>query len=229
MREKSTEISVASQIKLIRKYLKVKIQEDNVTFHNHTQSRDHVYDLIKRSVVHGESHSALVIGPRGCGKTTMINSVLHQLSGEVDLEKDAIIVRLNGLIHHEEKVALKAITAQMQLENAVDGKVFGTFAEQLSFLLSCLRAADKRSRSMVFLLEECDLFCRAGKIQTLLYNLFDVTQSQQAPMCVLGESLDFWNITVPRENVAFPWEDTDAVVQPVRCDAIAAGSYVCVG
>ncbi|KAJ2938330.1 hypothetical protein O0L34_g13248 [Tuta absoluta] len=25
-----------------------------------------------------------------------------------------------------------------------------------------------------------------GKIQTLLYNLFDVTQSQQAPMCVLG-------------------------------------------
>lgn len=62
---------LAVQIKLIRKYLKLKIMADNVSFRGHSQDRNHVYDLFKRTVVHGESHSALMIGPRGSGKTTV--------------------------------------------------------------------------------------------------------------------------------------------------------------
>ncbi|XP_075988470.1 origin recognition complex subunit 4 [Anticarsia gemmatalis] len=182
-----TEDPLSVQIKIVRKYLKMKIMADNVTFRGHTQDRDHVYELFKRTVVSGESHSALMIGPRGSGKTTLINSVLHQISKEVDLSNDAIIVRLNGLIHHDDKIALKSITAQMQLENAVGDRVFGTFAENLAFLLSCLQSgADRRCKSMLFILEEFDMFCHSGRTQTLLYNLFDITHSQQAPMCVLG-------------------------------------------
>lgn len=66
-----TEDPLAVQIKLVRKYLKMKIMADNVTFRGHSQDRDHVYDLFKRTVVSGESHSALMIGPRGSGKTTV--------------------------------------------------------------------------------------------------------------------------------------------------------------
>lgn len=74
----------------------------------------------------------------------------------------------------------------MNLENAVDGKVFGSFAENLAFLLACLKSGDKsKSKSIVFILEEFDLFC-AHQNQTLLYNLFDVAQSAQAPICVIG-------------------------------------------
>ncbi|XP_028167581.1 origin recognition complex subunit 4 isoform X1 [Ostrinia furnacalis] len=187
MVELSAENVISTQIKLIRKYLKFKIIEDNVSFRGHSQERNHVYDLMKRSIVNGESHSALIIGPRGCGKTTLINSVLSQLSKEVDLENDAIIVKLNGLIHHDDKIALKSITAQMQLENAVGDRVFGTFAENLSFLLSCLQSSGNRSaKSVVFLLQEFHMFCKTGRTQTLLYNLFDVTHNKQAPMCVLG-------------------------------------------
>ncbi|KAL0809608.1 hypothetical protein ABMA28_011140 [Loxostege sticticalis] len=186
MVEISSENVLAAQIKLIRKYLKLKIIEDNVSFRGHNQERSHVYDLMKRSIVNGESHSALMIGPRGCGKTTLINSVLNQLSKEVDLQNDAIIVKLNGLIHHDDKIALKSITAQMQLENAVGDRVFGTFAENLSFLLSCLQSDTRHARSVVFLLQEFHMFCRSGRTQTLLYNLFDVTHNKQAPMCVLG-------------------------------------------
>ncbi|KAL4717891.1 hypothetical protein ACJJTC_005736 [Scirpophaga incertulas] len=183
----STAENQLKQIKLVRKFLKLKILEDNITFRGHVQERSHVYDLIKRVVVHGESHSALMIGPRGSGKTTLINSVLSQLSKEVDLENDAIIVKLSGLIHHDDKIALKSIAAQMKLENAVGDKVFGTFAENLAFLLSCLQSgADRRCRSMLFILDEFDMFCHSGRTQTLLYNLFDITHSQQAPMCVLG-------------------------------------------
>ncbi|XP_068621997.1 origin recognition complex subunit 4 isoform X3 [Battus philenor] len=121
------------------------------------------------------------------GGTLLINSVLHQLSSELDLKNDSLIVKLNGLLHQDDKVALRSITAQMQLENAVGDRVFGTFAENLSFLLSCLQSgADRRCKSMIFILEEFDLFCHSGKTQTLLYNLFDITHSKQAPMCVLG-------------------------------------------
>lgn len=66
-----TENTLAVQIKLIRKYLKLKIMADNTSFRGHNQERNHVYDLFKRTVAHGESHSALMIGPRGSGKTTV--------------------------------------------------------------------------------------------------------------------------------------------------------------
>ncbi|XP_037968820.2 origin recognition complex subunit 4 [Plutella xylostella] len=175
------------QIKLIRKYLKIKLLDDNVSFRGHALERSHVYDLMRKTIVQGESNSALVIGARGSGKTTLINSVLQQLSSEVDLDSDAIVVRLSGLLHHDDKVALKAITAQMQLDNAVGERVFGSFAENLSFLISCLQSgADRRCKSMVFVLDEFDMFCHGVKTQTLLYNLFDITHQGQAPVCVIG-------------------------------------------
>lgn len=44
---------------------------------------------------------------------------------------------------------------------------------------------DKQSKSILFILSEFDLFAH-HKNQTLLYNLFDVAQSAQAPICVIG-------------------------------------------
>lgn len=93
---------------------------------------------------------------------------------------------LNGLVDTDDRIALKAATTQLKLDNAVDGKVFGSFAENLAFLLDCLKSGDKKkSKSVIFILDEFDLFC-AHHNQTLLYNLFDVAQSAQAPICVLG-------------------------------------------
>lgn len=43
----------------------------------------------------------------------------------------------------------------------------------------------KDSQRLIFIIEEFDLFC-AHHNQTLLYNLFDVAQSAQTPICVLG-------------------------------------------
>lgn len=104
-----------------------------------------------------------------------------------DFIQNTLVVHLNGNLHTDDKLALKAITLQLRLENAVDGKVFGSFADNLAFLLACLKSGDKTSKSIVFILDEFDLFCLHHK-QTLLYNLFDVAQSAQAPICVLGLS-----------------------------------------
>lgn len=96
------------------------------------------------------------------------------------------MVRLDGLLDTDDGIALRSATQQMQLHNVVAGRVFGSYAENLHFLLESLRSGDRRtSKSVIFVLDHFDLFCAHPK-QTLLYNLFDIVQSAPAPLCVLG-------------------------------------------
>ncbi|XP_055608388.1 origin recognition complex subunit 4 [Uranotaenia lowii] len=178
--------SASDELLKTRQFLKTRLQYDVTNFRGYEKEWQHIRDLLFRTAENGESNSALLLGSRGCGKTTLITSVLSDLLPEECFRKNTLIVYLNGLLHTDDRLALKSATAQMNLENAVDGKVFGSFAENLAFLLECLKAGDrKKSKSVVFLLEEFDLFCSHHN-QTLLYNLFDVAQSAQAPICVLG-------------------------------------------
>ncbi|GLV36435.1 Origin recognition complex subunit 4 [Carabus blaptoides fortunei] len=155
-------------------------------FNNYEKERQQVYNLIKLSVTTGESNSALIIGARSTGKTVMLRDVLKELQTTINLNSNAIVVELNGLIHTDDKLALKSCTIQMNLENAVHDKVFGTFAENLTFLLECLRGGQREtSKCLIFVLEEFDLFCNHTN-QTLLYNLLDMTHYSEIPICVIG-------------------------------------------
>lgn len=198
-------MSVDENIMNIRKFLKNNILNSH-DFVGHQSERQEVFELLERSIESGESNSALLIGPKGSGKTTvtfqksktfqsfyimfwfqLVNDCLRELAPL--FKTDGILVKLNGLIHTDDRLAIKSISVQMELENAVDGKVFGSFADNLSFLLACLKSGERRvSRCVVFIIEEFDLFCFHHH-QTLLYNLFDVSQSAQTPICVLGEYL----------------------------------------
>ncbi|KAK7481054.1 hypothetical protein BaRGS_00027690 [Batillaria attramentaria] len=144
-------------------------------------------DLVQRTVSSGESNSVLVIGPRGAGKSMIVKSVLQDIeeSGKGNLKQNAMIVRLNGLLQTDDRIALKEITRQLQLENTVGDRVFGSFSENLQFLLEALKSGDQASKPIVFVLEEFDMFAQ-HRGQTLLYNLFDVSQSAQSPICVIG-------------------------------------------
>ncbi|NWX86818.1 ORC4 protein, partial [Nothoprocta pentlandii] len=146
----------------------------------------HLLELLKRTTLHGESNSALIIGPRGSGKTTLLNHVLKELMEIKQIRENLLKVHLNGLLQTNDKVALKEITRQLHLENVVGDKVFGSFAENLVFLLEALRKGDRTSSCPVlFVLDEFDLFVH-HKNQTLLYNLFDISQSAQTPVTVIG-------------------------------------------
>ncbi|KAM9284282.1 origin recognition complex subunit 4 isoform 2-T2 [Cariama cristata] len=146
----------------------------------------HLLELLKRTTVHGESNSALIIGPRGSGKTALLNHVLKELKEMKQVRENLLEVHLNGLLQTNDKVALKEITRQLHLENVVGDKVFGSFAENLVFLLEALRKGNRSSSCPVlFILDEFDLFVH-HKNQTLLYNLFDISQSAQTPVTVIG-------------------------------------------
>ncbi|EOA97413.1 Origin recognition complex subunit 4, partial [Anas platyrhynchos] len=143
----------------------------------------HLLELLKRTTIHGESNSALIIGPRGSGKTALLNRVLKDLMEIKQVKENLLEVRL---LQTNDKVALKEITRQLRLENVVGDKVFGSFAENLAFLLEALRKGNRTSSCPVlFILDEFDLFVH-HKNQTLLYNLFDISQSAQTPVTVIG-------------------------------------------
>ncbi|NXC52874.1 ORC4 protein, partial [Aleadryas rufinucha] len=151
----------------------------------------HLLELLKRTMVHGESNSALIIGPRGSGKTALLNHVLKDLREMKQVTENLLELFmknpfLSGLLQTNDKVALKEITRQLQLENVVGDKVFGSFAENLAFLLEALRKGNRTSSCpILFVLDEFDLFVH-HKNQTLLYNLFDISQSAQTPVTVIG-------------------------------------------
>uniref|UniRef100_A0A8C5B1Y7 Origin recognition complex subunit 4 n=1 Tax=Gadus morhua TaxID=8049 RepID=A0A8C5B1Y7_GADMO len=146
----------------------------------------HLMELLKRTAVHGESNSVLIIGPRGTGKTQLLRCVLAELLAEEDVDKTLLQVHLNGLLQTDDRIALKEITRQLSLENVVGDQVFGSFAENLAFLLEALKKGDRSSsRPVLFILDEFDLFAH-HKNQTLLYNLLDVSQSAQTPVAVVG-------------------------------------------
>lgn len=65
-----------TDIKNIRNYLKNNILNNN-TFIGHENERKEIFDLIQKTVQYGESNSALLIGPRGSGKTIVILIYLY--------------------------------------------------------------------------------------------------------------------------------------------------------
>ncbi|KAI4112760.1 MAG: hypothetical protein LQ345_006135 [Seirophora villosa] len=152
-----------------------------------------VQQLVTQTVLAGEGNSMLVIGPRGCGKTALVEAVLSDITRE---HGDAFItVRVNGFIHTDDKLALREIWRQLGREIAADEDTDSTranYADTLTSLLALLAHSpeeegkvDEISRSVVFVIDEFDLFASHPR-QTLLYNLFDVAQSRNAPIAVLG-------------------------------------------
>ncbi|KAL8728220.1 MAG: hypothetical protein Q9181_005420 [Wetmoreana brouardii] len=151
-----------------------------------------VHQLVARSILAGEGNSMLVIGPRGSGKTTLVESVLSDL--DCDHGNSFVVVRLNGLIHTDDKIALREVWRQLGREVAGEDTtgIRTNYADALTSLLALLAHSsgeeggqEEIARSVIFVIDEFDLFASHSR-QTLLYNLFDVAQSRNAPIAVIG-------------------------------------------
>ncbi|KAI6253198.1 hypothetical protein MCOR19_010227 [Pyricularia oryzae] len=158
------------------------------------EAYDKALRLVEQTVVAGEGNSMLVIGARGCGKTALVENVISEIAAEH--KDDFHVVRLNGFIHTDDKIALKEIWRQLGKEMEVeDGLINKTnnYADTLASLLAVLShpaeiaGADPgvTSKSVVFVMDEFDLFATHAR-QTLLYNLFDIAQARKAPIAVVG-------------------------------------------
>lgn len=152
-----------------------------------------VHQLIEHTVTAGEGNSMLLIGARGSGKTSLVNKVLSEVSK--DNVDEYHVVRLNGFIHTDDKIALREIWRQLGKEMDIeeDGGPGKNYADTLTTLLALLshpseqtgEMTDQVAKAVIFIMDEFDLFATHPR-QTLLYNLFDIAQSRKAPIAVLG-------------------------------------------
>lgn len=152
-----------------------------------------VSNLITQTVTAGESNSMLVIGSRGTGKTALVSQILREQS--LEHSNDFHVVRLNGFIHTDDKIALREIWRQLGREMELDEEesTSKNLADTLTTLLALLSHPAEHGReetgqvtkSVIFVLDEFELFASHPR-QTLLYNLFDIAQSRKAPIVVLG-------------------------------------------
>lgn len=175
----------------IQKFIRRKINNVNDGFFgdDYKTQKSEVYDLVRRSVQTQESNSAIICGPPGCGKTAMINNILKELADDgIVNDQNASVIRLNGLLHTCDRLALKDITRQLHIVENDDSKTFSSFQENLCYLLEKLKTQKSKDVSKpcaIFILDEFHLFCE-HKNQILLYNLFDIVQSAKDPVCVIG-------------------------------------------
>ncbi|KAL2834450.1 origin recognition complex subunit 4 C-terminus-domain-containing protein [Aspergillus cavernicola] len=156
-----------------------------------------VHQLIEQTVTVGEGNSMLLLGSRGSGKTAIIETIVSTLAKEH--RRDFHVVRLNGFLHTDDRLALREIWRQLGRETDTEqeaGKVT-SYADTMATLLALLSHPEElqgstesadgttTAKSIVIVLDEFDLFVTHPR-QTLLYNLFDIAQARKAPLAVIG-------------------------------------------
>jgi hypothetical protein len=176
--------------------------------HLETQYKS-LHALLASTITAGESNSLLLLGSRGSGKTSLINTALSDLTAKH--ESDFHTVKLNGFFQTDDRLALREIWRQLGREREIQGEIDGdemvqvgaSYADTMASLLSLLShpdefedadvmdldapptQANRTSKSVIIILEEFDQFTLHPR-QTLLYNLFDIAQSKKAPIAVIG-------------------------------------------
>ncbi|KAI7829361.1 origin recognition complex subunit 4 C-terminus-domain-containing protein [Gamsiella multidivaricata] len=157
---------------------------------------------MRRTIEMGESNSCLILGPRGTGKTMLVRQALqeiekqfridinrttdHNMDMDVDGRKEFMVIHLNGMVQTDDRMALKEIMRQLSREGESEmGNTNTSFSDSLPSLLTFLKAGTKEQYPIIFILDEFDLFAQHTK-QSLLYNLFDVAQSAEWPIAVIG-------------------------------------------
>eukprot|EP00268_Persea_americana_P065707 TRINITY_DN8820_c0_g1_i4.p1 TRINITY_DN8820_c0_g1~~TRINITY_DN8820_c0_g1_i4.p1 ORF type:complete len:423 (-),score=35.58 TRINITY_DN8820_c0_g1_i4:379-1647(-) len=140
--------------------------------------------IISNSITEACNNSILLLGPRGCGKTAVLDLVLRDLNAEyTDM---ILVVRLNGLLHSDDISALKEIARQLCLENQLLFSKMASFDDNSQFMTDMLRECGLAHKTIIFVLDEFDLFTQ-GK-QRLLYSLLDAMQSLTSQAVVIGVS-----------------------------------------
>ncbi|KAM5448700.1 origin recognition complex subunit 4 [Microsporum audouinii] len=156
-----------------------------------------VFQLLEQTVVAGEGNSLLLLGARGSGKTAVVDTALSSLSKTN--QDDFHVVRLNGFLHTDDKIALREIWQQLGREIGPqdDLEKPSSYADTMTSLLALLSHPEEitgpsqdpnaitTTKSVIIILDEFDLFSYHPR-QTLLYNLFDIAQAKKAPVAVLG-------------------------------------------
>ncbi|KFK40712.1 hypothetical protein AALP_AA2G031400 [Arabis alpina] len=140
--------------------------------------------IVSTSITEGCNNSILLLGPRGSGKSAVLDLVVGDLLEEYP---DSVsLIRLNGLLHSDDNCAFKEIARQLCMEHHLLFSKMASFDENSHFIIAMLRECGLAHKTIIFVLDEFDMFAQ-GK-QRLLYSLLDAMQSVTSQAIVVGIS-----------------------------------------
>ncbi|KAG7096915.1 hypothetical protein E1B28_004319 [Marasmius oreades] len=155
-----------------------------------------VADILEGSVFRGEGNSCMILGPRGSGKTQIIERCI------VALPEPPIVVRLSGWLQYNDRLAIQEMAYQLSQQGAtqfsfvaeeeptavddedpfVEGRsqdAVTDFSLPVAYLHTLISCIPTLSRPTVLILDAFDLFTFHPR-QSLLYSLLDTVQSCRA-------------------------------------------------
>ncbi|KAG0709662.1 AAA ATPase domain-containing protein [Suillus ampliporus] len=154
-----------------------------------TAASQQLKDLLAGTVIRGEGNSCFVLGPRGSGKTALVERAIASLN------QTPIVIRLSGHTELNDRLALREIARQLSLqtgksylaeangddEQDVDDNPFldagpGIVIPPPSHLPALISILTTLPRPVVVILDAFDLFALHAR-QALLYCLLDTAQS----------------------------------------------------
>jgi origin recognition complex subunit 4 len=127
----------------------------------------------------------MLVGNSGTGKTMTINRCLKALSLKYGSGSFKTI-SLNGNIQRGDTAALKEITRQLASHDT--SRAYTTADEHMKFFYDTLKEQSAAGIPLILVLDFFEGFVRAQSKQTLLYNLFDLMQSGNHRLVVIGAS-----------------------------------------
>ncbi|GAA6031209.1 hypothetical protein JCM8097_004062 [Rhodosporidiobolus ruineniae] len=166
-------------------------------------------------VTKGMGNAVMLLGPRGVGKTMIIERTLSVLS-YVHGPSAFATVRLSGLVHTTDRLALRSVAVQLQ-QQGFGGREFdiddGDFSSNSATMSSLLRllepsssasastagasastsastsTEETKSKPLVLIVDEFDLFAQHPR-QSFLYCLLDIVQGnrRRGGVAVVGVS-----------------------------------------
>ncbi|KAK4057935.1 origin recognition complex subunit 4 [Microbotryomycetes sp. JL221] len=147
----------------------------------------------KSVIENGVGNCLMLLGPRGVGKTMLTERCLSILDKVYGRER-YIPVRLNGLIHTTDRMALRSIAWQLKTHgfDEYEGDWSSNAATMTTLLRMLEPATDPNSvteKPVIIVLDEFDLFALHPR-QSFLYCLLDIVQGnrRKAGMGVFGLS-----------------------------------------
>ncbi len=177
------------------------------------------------------------------GKTLVLRRALAALAAS---HGGALVpVRLSGLLHADEKTALREVARQLgapyEPEPADDEEEAeeaggadeaaaaraaalrrASVADNMALMARHLRTLEGGRRAALFILEEFDLFAAARHKQMLLYNLLDALQASGVRAAVVGVSARTDAAELLEKRVRSRFSHRRLVFEPDREDALLA-------
>ncbi|GAA5897150.1 hypothetical protein JCM6882_001804 [Rhodosporidiobolus microsporus] len=168
---------------------------------------------LEEVVEKGMGNAVMLLGPRGVGKTMLIDRTLSILSYVHGGPSAFATVRLSGLVHTTDRLALRSIAMQLQQQGFgggdfdIDEGDFSSNSATMTTLLRLLEPSSStaasssssasaanstssaKSKPLILVVDEFDLFAQHPR-QSFLYCLLDIVQGnrRRGGVAVVGVS-----------------------------------------